>query len=820
MRGDIFDVDPELAELFPGEPGLLDLARHVRAVKPDAPVGENFQAYLRARLMDAAPQALRRRGLFGGRLRVSWLVAGSGATLGAAMAAITIVSLLHNGGDTVVNNIHPVASITAGAVDVNPDQAITIAFDQPMDHSSVERAIHIQPATSYSTSWSDDTLTITPAHHLAANTAYVVRLDQQTARSTSGGTLVAPVVIPFGTKPAPTPSPTPTPAPPMAAVTVLGQVSGGPLVPSGDGGVLAGALLPSPAPSASPSATPSASPSPATAATPAPSASPRASATAAPSASPTAAADAATAPELARLDTTGTATALGPQATAVVISPAGRSIAYLRADGDHADVLLANLDGSRARVLTTRADAGSPLAWTQTGILFAGGGHVRSVDLGGVVHDLGLPPLTPGGPPLLLRDAGRVVILSEPATAAQAASPSASPSGTASTPSPAATASASAAASPAAGAVMLPAIVDLAGGTPLALPATATRIAVSRDGSTVVWVQPAIAGAPLTVERAAIPAALGGATLTATAVPITDSATGVSALAVSDTSGLVAATVTDAGGTAQLLVVDASGHLVAVGPALAAPVFTGASTIAGLVGHGPGIDDVVLATVGGAGAGSAPDPNAVAAAAGTLLDHLVAVQAPAQPALLAALPTTGATPPNLVALTPPGLTQAYAVTVTPSDGGATVTAIVHLIHIPSPSEGSTTPTGADEAVTLVRAADGSWAFSAASVGRLAPEVSGPHVQHVTAAGTPGARVLELAFDSDLDPSTVAGAISVSGLLGAAEPVVTYDAATRTVLVSLPAGLRGETPLTVSVGTGLRDVDGNALSSPYSTTIRP
>ena len=133
---------------------------------------------------------------------------GSGALgVAAVAAAVTVLALnqVHN-----TTNFVAVTSPLQGNTHVDPNGAIPVAFNQPMDENSVVASIHIQPATSFSTSWNGNTLVITPDHHLAANVPYSVTIDHNTAKGANGTSLQADVTLAFGTAPTPAPSPTPT----------------------------------------------------------------------------------------------------------------------------------------------------------------------------------------------------------------------------------------------------------------------------------------------------------------------------------------------------------------------------------------------------------------------------------------------------------------------------------------------------------------------------------------------------------------------------------------------------------------------------------
>ncbi|HEY6379089.1 MAG TPA: Ig-like domain-containing protein, partial [Candidatus Dormibacteraeota bacterium] len=140
------------------------------------------------------------------------------------------------------------------------------------------------------------------------------------------------------------------------------------------------------------------------------------------------------------------------------------------------------------------------------------------------------------------------------------------------------------------------------------------------------------------------------------------------------------------------------------------------------------------------------------------------------------------------------------------------------LHIPDASENSGTVTVADETVTLRRTTGGDYAIAGLAVTPLAPQLNGPHVLHAQTGGTTDARTVAIAFDSDLDPATVMQAITVSGLGDGGSAMVRYDAPTRTIIVTLPGGLPDMTKVAITVGPSLHDIDGNALSQAYSTTV--
>jgi hypothetical protein len=204
--------DPELESLFEREPGLehqVNLLRSARLKPP--PLDANFRPALRRRLMQEAYaryETVRRPSL------LARIFSGPGMAVGlAAAAAILLVFVLVvNGG----NWFGPgqVQVTTVGAVAVN--QPITVSFNQPMDHHSVEKAIQIEPATQVTYSWQGNNLVIQPASgELAPNTQYHVTVAAD-AKTAPGVKIGQAAVVAINTAPLPTPIPTllPSPSPP------------------------------------------------------------------------------------------------------------------------------------------------------------------------------------------------------------------------------------------------------------------------------------------------------------------------------------------------------------------------------------------------------------------------------------------------------------------------------------------------------------------------------------------------------------------------------------------------------------------------------
>jgi hypothetical protein len=201
--------DPDLEDLFDREPGLEPYANLLRSsrLKPP-PTDPNFRPALRRRLMQSAYERYetRRRPSL-----LSRIFSGPGMAIGlAAAAAILLVTVLVvNGGSWFGPG--QVQVTTVGALAVN--QPITVSFNQPMDHPSVEKAIQIEPATQVTYAWHGNNLVIQPASgELAPNTQYHVTVAAD-AKTAPGQKIGQAAVVSVTTAPLPAPSPTPTPSP-------------------------------------------------------------------------------------------------------------------------------------------------------------------------------------------------------------------------------------------------------------------------------------------------------------------------------------------------------------------------------------------------------------------------------------------------------------------------------------------------------------------------------------------------------------------------------------------------------------------------------
>src|SRR5207302_2002741 len=197
----------------------------------------------------------------------------------------------------------------------------------------------------------------------------------------------------------------------------------------------------------------------------------------------------------------------------------------------------------------------------------------------------------------------------------------------------------------------------------------------------------------------------------------------------------------------------------------------------------------------------------------------------AQPRLMTA-PTDRDTPVSVTTLNPTAHINEVSLS---SDGGAIAYTVsgasgpaqLVVAQLPSGAPLAVAPDahaavfGAGAAsISFIADVDGTATLESAT---LPGASSGPHVVHVSTTRIDGALVLQLTFDSDLDQSTLSGAISVTSAGGAALTATThYDAATRTAVVTLAAPVAGA--LHIDVSTSLRDIDEQPSAKAFDTTI--
>lgn len=205
--------DPELDDLFEGEPELREFAQFMRGrPHPAANVepSPRFRMVLKQRLMrEAWERASRPRLPWYRRLLAPQSLAWAGAAVGALLIGFTVFMFFNTSAPNTTVFVH---SELDGAQTVKVEKPIPLTFTQPMDASSV--AVKIVPATEVRYAWQDNNtrLTITPVHQLTPNTQYEVSVASS-AKTQSGQALTNAKPVHFVTTSPPAPSPTAQPSP-------------------------------------------------------------------------------------------------------------------------------------------------------------------------------------------------------------------------------------------------------------------------------------------------------------------------------------------------------------------------------------------------------------------------------------------------------------------------------------------------------------------------------------------------------------------------------------------------------------------------------
>jgi hypothetical protein len=747
--------DPELEDLFHNEPELLETAQQVRAARPRVEADPRFQNRLRAQLVAEASRGGNARGV-----RRWWRLgpahfAWGGAFVGAALITATVLTFVSS--HTTDQTITAFSQLTAQH-SVSPNQVITVSFNQAMDETAVESGVHIQPAIKVTYSWNDNDLVISPAYHLSANTPYTVTIAQAAIRSASGTLAAAPINITFGTAPTPTPAPV---APPALNANALGlNGTGGSLLFAPDGSVVSTVgVLP-----ASAIATPSASASLAPATSPA-------------TQTPTPEGVITQSPDipgaLVEYPASGTPAQIGPSPSAAAYSPNGRYLATAVSDGNGGSLIVASQsNGLQPNTLIDSAAPVTGLTWTSNDrVVYTDGTTISSVDLS---HATAVLYTLPSG-------SGTITTLA-PGGAYAYVSPATGTGGS---------------------------LLNVSSGTEQVLQGAVTDLAFSGNGSTVAWIDESSHPARLlteTVGQAApsmIPMSAPGAT-----------PSDVTLDQIGDEAGYIS---TDTSGVAEVVVAQLpSGTPLAVGSPSDPSQLT-------LSPRGDQIAFISSTSAGAAieeaavpGAKSKASGPTIPAGANATLQAFVQAQVgqDGQPDLTA-LATLGAADLDVASSTPENLSRAYIIStylVALPQGG--VGASIELIV--DPTAGHTTARVASEKLLLMPG-PGGYVVTQATTSPLRDESAGPHVVQVSSTAALGVTTLQVSFDSDLNPSTVAGAISVLSVSGETlDSTAVYDPDTRTAVVTIsnaPAGT-----LTLDISTALADFEGESLARSFTTQV--
>ena len=630
---------------------------------------------------------------------------------------------------------------------VSTDNVITVAFNQPMDKQAVESGVHIQPATKVSFSWNGNSLVISPLHHLTGNTPYTVTIVKSAIRSTSGVSATKPIAITFGT--APSPAAGPQSVTPTLAPSVAGANGvGGSLLFAPDGSVVSTAgMLPTAGAPATPVPTPTTRGR--STPTPIPTPTPEGVITQEPSLTGS----------LVAFPVGGAPVQLGPAASAAAYSPNGRTLAMAVDDGNGGSkIIVAMTDGSQPSTLADSPTPVTDLTWSSNGrLVYTDGAAINAVDLSGKVTSL-----------YTVAGSGTITALDPGGTYAYIA-PSSGTGGD---------------------------LLDIAAGSDQVLQGAVNDVAFSGDGTTIAWVDESGTPNRLLVEAV-------GQNAPASVATIDPSAT-LSGVTLDQDGGEAAYLSAGAGATAQLIVAQLpSGSALATGiPANASALaLSPAGDQVAYIANDPAGAEVDRATVPGATSGRAAAQ--LPAAANSALHAFVEAQVRGDIAPLAALSGPGV---DAASSTPQNLSRAYVISTYLGADGA-VSANIELIVDPNAAHATARVAG--EALTLSRVDGDGYIVTALSVQPLRDESSGPHVVAVGSSTEGGVTTLQVSFDSDLDPLTVAAAITVMDASGTTlQSTAVYDADSRTATVTIaqaPAGV-----LTLEISAALSDVNGQSF----------
>ena len=745
--------DPELEDLFHNEPELLETAQKVRAARPQVQPDPRFQNRLRAQLVAEASRGVGARGVRRwwrlGPAHFAW----GGAFVGAALITATVLTFISNRPDQTVTAI---SQLTAQH-EVSPNQVITVSFNQPMNEATVVAGVRIQPAVKWSYAWKNNSLVISPAYHLAANTPYVVTIPQSYIRSASGASASAAINITFGTAPTPTPAPV---APPALSPVVLGANGAtGTLLFAPDGSVVStGGVLPAAATTTSPSPTVSLT-------------TPTASATTTPVGVITQAPDVPGA--LVEYPAKGSPTQIGVQASAAAYSPSGRYLATAVDDGNGGSKIFASQSNGQQRdKLINSTTPVTALTWVSNDtIVYTDGTNVFSVDLSRTQKTLYT----------LSAGSGTISSLVPGGTYAYVV-PADGTSGS---------------------------LLNWSTGAVQTLQGASHDVAFSGDGQTAAWIDGSSTPARLMTEAVgsqATPTMLALPDTTATPSDVTLDQNGKEAAYLStNTAGLSEVVVAQVpSGTALAIAPLTNVSQLTLSPAGVQIAYVSTSA------SGASIEEAPVP-----GASAVQTGSQIPAAANTTLQQFVQAQVGqnGQPDL-DTLATLSAASVDAAASTPQNLSRAYIInTYVQADG--VVTASVELIVDPNAAHANARV--ASETLLLAPQAAGGYLVTSANTSQLRDESAGPHVVQVSSNTAGDVTTLQVSFDSDLDAITVADAISVVSQSGSTvHSTAVYNADTRTATVTItnaPAGA-----LTLDIATTLADFDGQALAQSFKAPI--
>jgi WD40 repeat protein len=465
---------------------------------------------------------------------------------------------------------------------------------------------------------------------------------------------------------------------------------------------------------------------------------------------------------------TGTPVVLGPAATAVAYSPNGTTLATAVDDGNGGSKIIVSLSngGQRQRLVDSPTPV-TGLTWSSNDrIVYTTGTSINAVDRARNTKTL----YSPSG--------GGTITALDPGGAYAYVAPQSGNGGS---------------------------LVNIAAGTTQVLHGSVADVAFSGDGSTVAWADESTSKVRLFTEAVGQDAPA--------AVSLFDPSATIGHIALDRRGDEAAFLMTDSANSTRLVVVQLpSGIPLAVGPAdnaTALVLAPGGDQLAYISSNANG---AVVQQAAVPGATRTHSGTQSPAAASSTLRAFVDAQVGGDFATLAALSASGV---DAASSTPSNLSRAYVISTYLTSQGV-VSASVELIVDPSADHGA--PRVASETLSLTRASTGGgYVVGNIVTTPLVDESSGPHVVQVRSTTDAGVTTLQVSFDSDLNPASVAGAISVQSSQGTLlESTAAYDPGSRTVTVTVAQAASGA--LTVNISTVLADVNGQPLTTTFETTV--
>jgi hypothetical protein len=296
------------------------------------------------------------------RPAIAWV----GAALAAAVLAVAV--LVHGLTGPSPVNVTAVGGLL-GSPSANPASPLRLRFSQALDPVATQAALHLSPAASMRWSWQGDTLTGSPVNGFAPNSAYLLTVDRNVARTAAGAPLAADLHVPFGTAPTVAGGPTPPPAVPLPRTVLAAADDDSEAVVTRDGAALLTSAKASPGSGYRTG--------------------------------------------LVKLND-GTARRLAQSADGICASRSGDSIAYLLPSGSGREIVFADGAGIPTGRVRVDVDQDSPLGWIDDAeVSYVDAGRLRAVNRSGQVRTLSGVPVDAGRDRIVISPGGRYVFLAE-----------------------------------------------------------------------------------------------------------------------------------------------------------------------------------------------------------------------------------------------------------------------------------------------------------------------------------------------------------------------------------------------------------------------